>query len=179
MSIFWGQILHRFNITNKKLQSVNIDLGVVCELYKSLITYIIDLRSDENYDYFKQWAIEKSKIKQFQSSTKRSKIRKQFFDEGPFKETTVEYFHFKVNTYFVILDQLRSQLEKRNEKYKNLLINYNFFFKLTEMTSIQVRENAEVLRNEYKYDLSTLFANECVYFRSYLLSIGDKALKTI
>jgi len=179
LSIFWGQILHRFNITNKKLQSVNIDLGVVCELYKSLITYIIDLRSDENYDYFKQCAIEKSKIKQFQSSTKRSKIRKQFFDEGPSKETTVEYSHFKVNTYFVILDQLRSQLEKRNEKYENLLINYNFFFKLTEMTSIQVRKNAEVLRNEYKDDLSTLFANECVHFRSHLLSIGDKVSKTI
>lgn len=102
----------------------------MCKLYKSLKTYIIDLRSDENYDYFKQCAVEKSKIKQFQSSTKRSKIRKQFFDEGTSKETTVEYSHFKVNTYFVILDQLRSQLEKRNEKYENLLKNYNFFFQI-------------------------------------------------
>lgn len=32
LSIFWGQILHRFNLTSKKLQSVNIDLGVECEL---------------------------------------------------------------------------------------------------------------------------------------------------
>ncbi|KAL4126400.1 hypothetical protein QTP88_010622 [Uroleucon formosanum] len=47
------------------------------------------------------------------------------------------------------------------------------------MTSIQVRKNAEVLRNKYKDDLSTLFANECVHFRSHLLSIGDKAPKTI
>ncbi|CAI6358959.1 unnamed protein product [Macrosiphum euphorbiae] len=179
LSIFWGQILHRFNLTSKKLQAVNIDLGVVCELYKSLITYIIDLRSDKNYEYFKQCAIEKSKIKQFQSCTKRLKIRKQFFDEGPSKETTVEYSDFKVKTYFVILDQLRSQLEKRNEKYENLLKNYNFFFKLTEMTSIKVRKNAEILQNEYKDDLSTLFANECVHFRSHLLSIGDEAPKTI
>jgi hypothetical protein len=50
LSIFWGQILHRFNITSKKLQSVNIDLGVVCEWYKSLITYIIDLRCNKNYE---------------------------------------------------------------------------------------------------------------------------------
>jgi len=105
LSIFWGQILHRFNLTSKKLQSVNIDLGVVCELYKSLITYIIELRSDKNYEYFKQCAIEKSTIKQLQYCTKRSKIRKQFFDEGPSKEKTVEYSNFKVNTYFVILDQ--------------------------------------------------------------------------
>ncbi|CAI6349549.1 unnamed protein product [Macrosiphum euphorbiae] len=134
LSIFWGQILHRFNLTSKKLQGINIDLGVVCELYKSLITYIIDLRSDKNYEYFKQCAIEKSKIKQFQSCTKRLKIRKQFFDEGPSKETTVEYSDFK---------------------------------------------NAEILQNEYKDDLSTLFANECVHFRSHLLSIGDEAPKTI
>ncbi|CAI6352559.1 unnamed protein product [Macrosiphum euphorbiae] len=157
LSIFWGQILHRFNLTSKKLQAVNIDLGVVCELYKSLITYIIDLRSDKNYEYFKQCAIEKR----------------------PSKETTVEYSDFKVKTYFVVLDQLRSQLEKRNEKYENLLKNYNFFFKLTEMTSIKVRKNAEILQNEYKDDLSTLFANECVHFRSHLLSIGDEAPKTI
>lgn len=47
------------------------------------------------------------------------------------------------------------------------------------MTSIKVRKNAEILQNEYKDDLSTLFANECVHFRSHLLSIGDKAPKTI
>jgi hypothetical protein len=161
------------------LQSVNIDLGVVCELNKSLIIYIIDLRSDKNYEYFKQCAIEKSTIKQFQSCTKRSKSRKQFFDEGPSKESTVEYSDFRVNTYFVILEQLRLELEKRNEKYVHLLKNYNFFFKLTELTSIEIRKNAEILQNEYKDDLSTLFTNECVPFRSHLLSIGDKALKNI
>lgn len=59
------------------------------------------------------------------------KSRKQFFDEGPSKETTVEYSDFKINTYFVILDQLRLELEKRSEKYEHLLKNYNFFFKLT------------------------------------------------
>lgn len=34
-------------------------------------------------------------------------------------------------------------------------------------------------QNEYKDDLSTLFANECVNFSSHLLSIDDKAPKTI
>lgn len=47
------------------------------------------------------------------------------------------------------------------------------------MTAVDVRKNAEVLQNEYKDDLSTQFANECVHFRSHLKSIGANAPKTI
>lgn len=47
------------------------------------------------------------------------------------------------------------------------------FFKLTEITSIKVQKNAEIFQNEYKNDLSTLFANEYFHFRRDI-SIGDK-----
>lgn len=36
--------------------------------------------------------------------------------------------NFKVNTYFVILDQLKSELLRRKIAYDHLLKNYNFFF---------------------------------------------------
>jgi len=32
------------------------------------------------------------------------------------------------------------------------------------MTSIKVRKYAEILQNEYKDDIGTLFANDCVNF---------------
>lgn len=54
LSIFWGDILHRFNIFSKKLQSVNIDLSVVVELYQSLINYISDIRTDKDYENYKK-----------------------------------------------------------------------------------------------------------------------------
>jgi len=58
LSIFWGDILHRFNTVSKKLQSVNIDLSVVVELYQSLTNYVGDICTDKDYENCKRNAIE-------------------------------------------------------------------------------------------------------------------------
>ncbi|KAL4148045.1 hypothetical protein QTP88_002349 [Uroleucon formosanum] len=42
---FWNDILERFNSTSKKLQTVEIDLTIVINLYTSLIHYVTDLRN--------------------------------------------------------------------------------------------------------------------------------------
>ena len=42
-------VVFRFNTTNKKLQAVNIDLGIVIKLYKSLEDYLITIREDFKY----------------------------------------------------------------------------------------------------------------------------------
>lgn len=46
----WTPILNRFDSTSKKLQSTNIDLSIVVQLYESLEKYILDLR--EMFDNF-------------------------------------------------------------------------------------------------------------------------------
>lgn len=98
LSIFWGQVLQRFNIISKKLQSVNIDLGVVVELYDSLIAYVVDFRIDEAYEHFKLSAIEKCGIKEFENNAKRIKKRLKFSDEGLAEDTILIKNAFKVNT---------------------------------------------------------------------------------
>lgn len=69
-------MLQRFNVVSKKLQSVNIDLSIVVELYDSLIAYVIDFRSDEAHEYFKLSTIEKCGIKEFKNNAKRKKKTK-------------------------------------------------------------------------------------------------------
>lgn len=39
------------------------------------------------------------------------------------------------------------------------------------MTSVEVREKAEVLQQIYKDDLGKTFPNECVHFRAHILSL--------
>jgi len=49
MSIFWGDLFGRFNTVRKMLQSIDIDLCVVVELYESLVQYISNLRNEEMF----------------------------------------------------------------------------------------------------------------------------------
>ncbi|KAF0724553.1 zinc finger MYM-type protein 1-like [Aphis craccivora] len=71
MSIFWGDILERFNACSKKLQSIQIDLGMVIEIYQSLITYISDIRTDEMFVDYKVRAVEKCGISHFKNTTQQ------------------------------------------------------------------------------------------------------------
>jgi hypothetical protein len=43
--LFWGDVLERFNLINKKLQSISIDLMPVSNLYSSLINNVKQLRT--------------------------------------------------------------------------------------------------------------------------------------
>lgn len=59
MVTLWDDILERFNITSKKLQSVEIDLKTIISLYESLIQCVLVLRSIL-FDLYEKRAIKKS-----------------------------------------------------------------------------------------------------------------------
>lgn len=52
IAVFWNSLLDRFNATSKLLQSVDIDIGVAVELYRSLIDFVESLRSDEMFEVY-------------------------------------------------------------------------------------------------------------------------------
>ncbi|XP_026821587.1 zinc finger MYM-type protein 1-like [Rhopalosiphum maidis] len=55
-------ILERFNACSKKLQSIQIDLGIVVEIYQLLIGFVHDVRCDDMFNDYKTQAIEKCGI---------------------------------------------------------------------------------------------------------------------
>lgn len=57
-----------------------------------------------------------------------------------------EFENFKVNTYFMILDQIKSDLENRKIAYDNLTSKYNFFYHLSELTPSEVKKSSESLQ---------------------------------
>lgn len=151
MSLFWGDILERFNICNKKLQSVDIDLSIMVEIYQSLTFYIKELRTDNTYEYYKKMAIEKSGIEDFTTTKKRKKQRKTFSDDGPASDDS-NIIDFKVTTYMTILDKILSELQKRKQSYDELFNKYQFLFCLTTITNVEVREKANKLLEVYPED---------------------------
>ncbi|KAF0728465.1 zinc finger MYM-type protein 1-like [Aphis craccivora] len=84
MSIFWGDILERFNACSKKLQSIQINSGIVVEIYQSLIGFVHDIQCDEMFNDYKTRAISNSE--------------EYVFDD--------DFENFKINTYFIILNQI-------------------------------------------------------------------------
>lgn len=114
--------------------------------------------------------MEKCGIEHFKQNNHR---RKKFHDETDedFSIDTCPNTNFRINTYFVILDRLVSELKKRKVAYDQLLTKYTFIFQLTEMIVVEVKKKAEILQKEYKSDLGISFLNEIVHFRSHLKSL--------
>ena len=57
MSVIWNNVMERFNKYNKTVQSVQIDLGSVAEIYSSLIQFIWEIRN-----YIFKWDIHISEM---------------------------------------------------------------------------------------------------------------------
>ncbi|KAL4120889.1 hypothetical protein QTP88_013500 [Uroleucon formosanum] len=78
---------------------------------------------------------------------------KRFFDEGSSEEQVFddEYENFKVNTYFMILDQIKSDLKKRKIAYDNLISNYIFFYHLSEPKLAEVKKILSHCKNDTLY----------------------------
>jgi len=170
MATLWGDILERFNKTSKQLQSVEIDLETVVCLYESLIRYVLDLRS--MFDIYEERAINKSGHKTYQEIRKRK--RKLKADEKREGEINFEIRDsLRINTYYAIIDNLHSELEKRKFYYDEANKKFNFLFQIIKLSPSEVYEKAEILQNIYTNDLSSSFANECIQFRSYLMSLTE------
>jgi hypothetical protein len=82
------------------------------------------------FNYHKTWAIEKCGFSSLNTNTKRKNKRKKFFGEGNSEEHVFEdeFENFKVNIHFMILEQIKSDLEKTKIAYDNLTSKYNFFY---------------------------------------------------
>ncbi|CAI6344234.1 unnamed protein product [Macrosiphum euphorbiae] len=76
MSLLWGHLLERFNLSSKRLQSVDMDLVKIAEIYQSLVCYVNDLRTDSEYEYYKKLAIEKWGIEDFEVQRNEQRIEK-------------------------------------------------------------------------------------------------------
>lgn len=159
--------MKRFHLTSKKLQSVDIDLGTVIILYKSLIQYVSNLR--DMFDLYETKAKEKSMLENYQDVTMRKKKRKLMVSETGRGETQLDGEHnFKANTYLVILDCLNIELNKQIVAYEQKFL---FFFNNNKLSGSEIYEKAQKLQKHYKEDIASTFPNECVHFKKFLMAL--------
>lgn len=128
MSGLWGTILERFGAVSKKIQSIAIDVGIVVELYESLIQFVRDTR--EIFLTYEATAIEKSSVKDYEIKRKGIQVRKSSATSGKTQEEEAQE-KFRINTFYVICDNLVAELERRKTAYDS------FFGKLNLLRTSQ------------------------------------------
>lgn len=133
MTEFWNDVLHTFNKTSKLLQSVQIDLSTVVELYNSLVAYVKSVREMfQTYeDAAKEKFIDCDKIPEFEN--KKRKQKKHFDESNDPGHTFDTQNNFKMNTFYVICDNLAVELNKRKFAYDSIISKYSFILIIYEL----------------------------------------------
>jgi hypothetical protein len=144
MVVFWNIMLERLNKVSAQIQSSSVDVLTISDLYGSLLEFVIAER--ENFTYFEESAIKMSELKQYQGDIKRQPKRRKFADETLNKEIeTTSRDSFKVNTFLVILDRLRAELERRHNAYLNFKEKFSFLTRMDQLSTTKVIEKAQSL----------------------------------
>jgi hypothetical protein len=169
MVVFWNIMLERLNKVSAQIQSSSVDVLTISDLYGSLLEFVIAER--ENFTYFEESAIKMSELKQYQGDIKRQPKRRKFADETLNKEIeTTSRDSFKVNTFLVILDRLRAELERRHNAYLNFKEKFSFLTRMDQLSTTKVIEKAQSLVQNYPNDLEDDLVQECVHFYSHVSS---------
>ncbi|XP_046973656.1 zinc finger MYM-type protein 1-like [Vanessa cardui] len=168
MAVFWGCLLDRINATSKKLQSVEIDITIVIELYDTLIHFVGETR--ENFDEFENKAIKLSFVQEYEKDFRRNRKRKLLPDETNTGENMKQKNgreNFRINTFLVVIDTLSEELKRRRDAYKLLNNKFYFITNLTNLSISEVEDKAKALQMIYSTDLEDNFTEECLHFRSH------------
>lgn len=168
MTVFWGFLLNRINATSKKLQSVEIDITIVIELYEVLIHFIGEIR--DNFDDFENQAKKLSFLQEYERDFRRIRKPKLLPGETSTGEEMQQkngHENFRITTFLLIIDSLSEELKKRLGAYKSLYNKFNFITKLTKLSPTEVEEKAKSLQMIYSSDLDAHFSEECLHFRAH------------
>ncbi|KAL4152988.1 hypothetical protein QTP88_000821 [Uroleucon formosanum] len=171
LTLMWNDVLERFNKVSKSLQSVDIGLGTVVELYHSLVMYLEGIREDGIFDLYESRGIELSGEQNYTYDLKRKPKRKVQFDEVKRNDTELSGRNrFRVTTYKVIIDRLITELQRRGTAYEKLNNKFDFLTKLNILNTQEVCEGAFNLKDFYPGDSDENIKNECLHLQAHLLS---------
>lgn len=169
MTVFWADVLGKLDSVNKKLQSVDIDLMQVVDLYKSLEGYISNIR--DRYDNYEERAKQLCGQKEYKTSNTRKIKRKRQFEESVENEVALDgEEEFKINVFYVIVDRLCSELSRRRSAYEDFFTRFDCFHNLCSLSDEILTNKAKILINCYPSDLEESLINELIHFRIYLSS---------
>lgn len=167
LCVVWNNILQNTDRVNKALQEPGIEICTVVVLYEGLITHLKQMR--DRYDEFE------SEAKRYFAAdsdycvdTSRKRTRKVMPNDGQAADVSLSQTgkeSFVANTFYVIIDKLIAEMDRRREAYA--VLNDKFSFLTDEKLSVaEVKDRATSLVKLYPSDLEADFVDEFLMFRS-------------
>lgn len=167
MCVVWNNILQNTDRVNKALQEPGIEICTVVVLYEGLIAHLKQMR--DRYDEFESEAkryFTTDSDCTYSVDTSRKRTRKVMPNDGHAAEVSqTGKESFVANTFYVIIDKLIVEMDRRREAYA--VLNDNFSFLTDEkLSTAEVRDRATNLVKLYPSDLEADFVDEFLMFRS-------------
>jgi len=172
MAHIWNAILSRYNETSIKLQSSKCDLKLAVDLLQSLHSFTDDIGN--RFDEFEAMAKQTSDTTEYSSVLSRPRKRKRQFDEATGTEITLQgRDKFRVETFLVIVNQLKAALGSRIDAYTAVRNVFEVVTDFNVLDNDNIRSLAQRTAETYSEDLqSAVFPDEMVQFVTFARSRG-------
>ena len=167
MAELWYVLLERIHAISCTFQDSKMDLNTVVQLYKSLIEFIDQQRSE--FDIYEQRGKLLSGNSHYREESERKRKRKRQFDEGNAADTEFSpSARFKTQVFLQILDRLRNALSRRLAAYKELNQTFGFLRNLENTSTDEIRSASSRLLQKYPTDIEDTLAEELLHFAAFL-----------
>ena len=176
-SVFWYDILERFNATCKILQDPQLDILTAVASMKSLGSFVRSKR--DCFDEYERRGMEITGISSYIQATsriRRRNVRMLSLDYGQAQEASLTPAEkFRTENFLPVIDQLMNSLEQRILAYDIVQQRFGFLRNLVTMTHNDIRKSAAQVVLTYNADLdSTCTENELIQFAELLKSFADE-----
>ncbi|CAH0719240.1 unnamed protein product, partial [Brenthis ino] len=171
--VFWEEILERFNVVNKKVQSPGLDIGEGNKLIVSLKEFVKNIRqqSDQKLKEYEEKAKKLStSVGTDYSDINKRRITLKFSDKSTDKVSVNCAEKFKRDTLNVALDKMIMDLNNRSQAYETYSKKFKFLMDLQDKNQEHIDlESVRNIIDYYPNDVDEHLVNECIQLKSYLL----------
>ncbi|XP_045456065.1 uncharacterized protein LOC123665878 [Melitaea cinxia] len=171
--VFWEEILERFNVVNKKVQSPGLDIGEGNKLIVSLKEFVKNIwqQSDQKLKEYEEKAKKLStSLGTDYSDINKRRITLKFSDKSTDKVSVNCAEKFKRDTLNVALDKMIMDLNNRSQAYETYSKKFKFLMDLQDKNQEHIDlESVRNIIDYYPNDVDEHLVNECIQLKSYLL----------
>ncbi|CAH2322247.1 Hypothetical predicted protein [Pelobates cultripes] len=161
----WSVILPRFHRTSQSLQDAKLDLHTATGMLNSLKDFVQSLHS--RFSEFEQQGKDITCCDEYQLQRGRKIKRNKKWDYGDAEDADMTPSEkFKVNTFYLIIDQLTESLRHRQAAYSVIQERFGLLLEMCTLATDGLCSKARTLVTQYPEVLDPLFADEIVQFAS-------------